>query len=155
MAGSVARLPHEPTNGDNLPPADVLKLSVDEYRFQAQFNWSRTQYLLAFNAAILTAASVVASNPGKSAALVYVLGAVAALLSMAAVRTQHDYYRAARDRMQRVEEAVGVPSDQRIDTTATLGSRHRRVSVNQVVYLLLGAMMVADVVGCIIIIVSR
>ena len=155
MAGSVARLPHEPTNGDDLPPADLYRVSVDEYRFQAQFNWSRTQYLLAFNAAILTAAAAVASRPGQSAALVFVLGAVASVLSMTAVHTQHDYYRAARDRMRRVEEALGISEDHRIDTTATLGERHRKVSVNQVVYLLLASMAVADLVGCIIIVVSR
>jgi len=151
----VARWPHEPTNGGGLPPADLYKLAVDEYRFQAQFNWSRTQYLLAFNAAVLTAATAVASRSGSSAALVFVLGAVAALLSALAVRTQHDYYRAARDRMRRVEEAFGVPVDQRIDTTATLGDRRRTASVNQVVYLLLGAIAVADVVGCIIILTTR
>lgn len=155
MAGSVARLPHDPTDGDGLPPADLYKVSVEEYRFQAQYNWSRTQYLLAFNAVILTAASAVASRPGRSAALVFVLGAIVATLSMLVVRTQHDYYRAARDRMQRVEEALSVPPTQRIDTTATLGQRRRRVSVNQVVYLLLGAIAVADLVGCLIILLSR
>ena len=155
MAGSVARLPHEPTNGDDLPPADLYKVSVEEYRFQAQFNWSRTQYLLGFNAVILTAAAAVASRPGQSAALVFVLGAAASLLSMAVVRTQHDYYRAARDRMRRVEEALGIPEDRRIDTTATLGERPRTVSVNQVVYLLLASMAVADLVGFAIIVASR
>ena len=155
MAGSVARLPHEPTNGGELPPADLYKISVEEYRFQAQFNWSRTQYLLAFNAAILTAAAAVASRPGRSAALVFVLGAVAALLSALAVRTQHDYYRAARDRMRRVEEALAVPPDQRIDTTTTLGGRKRVASVNQVVYLLLSSIAVANVIGCVIILASR
>ncbi len=155
MPGSVARLPHDPSNGDGLPPADAYKLAVEEYRFQAQFNWSRTQYLLAFNAAILTAGSAVASRPGESAALVYVLGAVAAVLSGTVVATQHDYYRAARDRMCRVEEAMNVPADQRIDTTSTLGDRRRTISVNQVVYLLMGAMAVANAVGCAIILISR
>ncbi len=155
MGGSVARWPHDPTNGGDLPPADAYKLSVDEYRFQAQFNWSRTQYLLAFNAAILTAAAAVASRPGRSAALVFVLGAVAATLSMTAVRTQHDYYRAARDRMRRLEEALRIPFDQRTDTTSTLGDRRRAVSVNQVVYLLLGTITVANLVGCAIVVVSR
>jgi hypothetical protein len=155
MAGSVARLPQEPTNGDGLPPAELYKLALDEYRFQAQFNWSRTQYLLAFNAAILTAASAVASRPGRSAALVFVLGAAAALLSLVAVRTQHGYYRAARDRMRRIEKATGIAAEHQIDTTATMGERQRAVSVNQVVYLLLGSMAVANIVGCTIIVVSR
>ena len=155
MTGSVARWPREPTDGGEVPPADLYKVAVEEYRFQAQFNWSRTQYLLAFNAAILSAATAVASRPGRSAALVFVLGAVAALLSALAVHTQHGYYRAARDRMRRVEEALGVPQDERTDTTATLGGRHRVASVNQVVYLLFAAIAVADVVGATVVLVTR
>ncbi len=155
MAGSVAPWPHEPTNGGDLPPTDLYKLAVEEYRFQAQFNWSRTQYLLAFNAAILTAAAAVASRPGRSAALVFLLGVVAAVLSVTVVRTQHDYYRAARDRMRRLEEALGVAPDQRTDTTSTLGGRRRTLSVNQVVYLLLVAMAIANAVGSLIVLVSR
>jgi hypothetical protein len=153
MAGSVARLPDPP--GGGVPPGDLLKLAVDEYRFQAQFNWSRTQYLLAFNAAILTAGSAVAATPGKAAALVYLLGVAVAGLSVVAVRTQHDYYRAARDRMRRVEASVGVPHESRVDTTSTLGDRTRRVSVNQVVYLILSAVVIADVVGMAVILRTR
>jgi len=147
MPHSVARLPEQPANGDGLPPADIYKVAVDEYRFQAQHNWSRTQYLLAFNAGILTAGAAVASQGGRGAAPVFLFGVVSAFLSAVAVGTQHDYYRAARDRMQRIEVAVRVPHDQRMDTTATLGHRRRVVSVNTVVYLLLAAIAAADVVA--------
>jgi hypothetical protein len=129
----------------------VYKIAVEEYRFQAQFNWSRTQYLLAFNVAILAAATAVASQPGRSAALVFALGAVAALLSAAVVRVQHGYYRAARDHMRRIEDAVALPPDQRLDTTANLGGRRRTISVNQIVHLLLAAIAVADLVGVLLV----
>jgi hypothetical protein len=43
-------------DGDRVPAVDLYKNCVDEYRFQVLHNWSRTQYLLAFNAAILAAA---------------------------------------------------------------------------------------------------
>jgi hypothetical protein len=152
MAGSVARLPHETGNGDGLPPADAYKIAIDEYRFQAQFNWSRTQYLLAFNAAILPAATAVASRPGRGAALVFLLGIAAAALSALVVRTQHDYYRAARDRMRRIEAGLAIPDEQRFDTTTTLGGRRRLVSVNQVVYLLLAAIAIADAVGFVLVV---
>lgn len=127
----------------------MYKVSVEEYRFQAQYNWSRTQYLLIFNTAILAAASALSAQLGRGAALIYLLGAVTAPLSVVVVRTQHDYYRAARDRMKRVEAAYRIPTDQRIDTTATLGSRQRKISVNQVVYLLLSFLCLAHVVGVI------
>lgn len=142
--------PHGPTNGDDgIPPADVYKVSVEEYRFQAQYNWSRTQYLLIFNTAILAAASALSAQPGRGAALIFVLGVVAAVLSFFVVGAQHDYYRAARERMKRVEAAYGVPPDQRIDTTSTLGNRRRTISVNQVVYLLLTALGFAHATGAV------
>ena len=150
MAASVARLPGNPP-GDGIPPVELYKIAVDEYRFQAQYNWSRTQYLLGFNAAVLVAATAVAAQPGRGAALVFLFGSVVACLSIVVVRTQHDYYRAARDHMRRVEQDCAIADAQRLDTTASLGKRGRTVSVNQVVYLLLVAVALADLVGAFLI----
>ncbi len=153
MAGSVSRLPSgTPDNGDGVPPADVYKVAVEEYRFQAQFNWSRTQYMLVFNTGILAAATAVASRSGRGAVLIFLLGALAACVSVLVVRTQHDYYRAARERMRRVEIAVGIPADQRTDSTSTLGGRRRTASVNQLVYLLLGAVALTNGIGAVLIV---
>ncbi len=152
MAGAVSRLP-EPAQGgsDGVPPADLYRIAVEEYRFQATFNWSRTQYMLVFNTGILAAAAAVASQPGRGAALVFALGFVTCLLSALVIRTQQSYYRAARDRMRRVESDLGIPERQRTDTTATLGGRSRAVSVTQLIYLMLGSVAVANVVGAILI----
>lgn len=79
--------------------------------------------------------------------VVFGLGVVAAVLSIAVVRVQHNYYRAARDHMKRIEDVVTLPRDQRIDTTANLGGRPRRISVNQIVYLILTAIVVANFAG--------
>ncbi len=153
MAGAVSRLPEPPpSNGDGVPPADVYKVAVEEYRFQSTFNWSRTQYLLVFNTGILAVATAVASRPGRGAAFIFLLGAIACVLSVLVVRTQHDYYRAARDRMRRVELALGIPETQRTDSTATLGGRRRTASVNKLVYLLLASVAVADVVSAVLIV---
>lgn len=144
------------SNNDGQPrisESDLYRSAVDEYRFQAQFNWSRTQYLLAFNTGILAAAAAVASRPGRSAALVFLLGTIAASLSLSVVRTQHDYYRAARDRMRRIEAAAGL-TEHGIDTTSTLGGRRRLLSVNQVVYLLLSSLVVANLVGALLVLFS-
>ena len=137
-----------------LPPETLLETAVEEYRFQARFNWSRTQYLLAFNAAILAAGSAVAARPGRAAALVFALGAFAALLSLFATRQAHDYYRAARDRMRRVEELLNVPHEARTDTTSTLGGRKRRASVKQVVDLLFVALAIAHLTGIVVVLVG-
>ena len=138
-----------------MPTAEVYKTSIEEYRFQATYNWSRTQYMLVFSTGILAAATVVAAHPGRGASLVFALGIFAALLSLLIVRTQHDYYRAARDRMRRLEAALDLPDDQRVDTTSTLGRRKRTASVNQLVYLLLSAVAVGDLVGVMVILFRR
>lgn len=134
-----------------VPPADIYKAAVEEYRFQAQFNWSRTQYLLAFNLAVITAASVVASKPGRSATLIFAMGVVACVLTIGVVKTQHEYYRAARNRMKRIEADYAVKEEEKVDSTATAGRRPRKVSVNQLVYFLLVVMAIANVVGAVIV----
>lgn len=130
----------------DLPP-DTYRIAVEEYRFQAQFNWTRTQYLLAFNAAVLAAAAGLARPAGPFALMIFALGAVAAAMSIVAVAVQHGYYRRARDRMRRIENLLPLPPELRLDTTANLGGRKRAVSVNQIVYLLLGAIVVANIIG--------
>lgn len=154
MAGSVSRLPNGTTGGDErIPPIELYKIAVDEYRFQAQFNWTRTQAMLVFNTALLAAGSAVASGTrsGHGAALIFVLGGVASSLSVLVVRTQHGYYRAARSHMRRLEEASGIAQDLRLDTTATLGGRKQTVTVNQLVYLLLAVLAASHCVGVIVI----
>ena len=91
VASPVAHLPNRFMDGDvvSISAADIYKTAVEQYRFQAQFNWSRTQFLLTFNAAVLVAATVVASTSAHGA-LVFALGAVAALLTVAVLRSQHD-----------------------------------------------------------------
>ena len=148
MAGSVARLPSSPGSSDGgVPPADVYRIAVEEYRFQAQYNWSRTQYLLAFNAGILAVAIGLGSQPVLLGVLAFLLGLVVAVLTIVVVKVQHSYYPAARDHMRRVETDLGLDQSQRLDTTSTLGGRRRLVSVNDVVYLLLGSLALAHVYG--------
>lgn len=148
MAGNLARLPaSSPEGGGTVPPANLYRIAVEEYRFQAQFNWSRTQYLLAFNAGILAAAIGLASQQGRLAAIAFGLGVVAAVLSLLVVKVQHGYYRAARDHMRCIESELDIPDSQRLDTTAKLGDRNRTISVNMVVYLLLGAVATANALG--------
>lgn len=138
-------------DGDSVPATDLYRHAIDEYRFQVQHNWSRTQYLLAFNAAILAAAVALSARQDRGAALVFGLGVVAAVLSAVAQRTQHGYYRAARDRLRRVEQLVEVPAAARVDTTSTLGQRKQSIKVQHVVYLLFASMAVAQLVGFLVV----
>jgi hypothetical protein len=148
MAGGALRsIRADGSSDDGLPPIELYKLAVEEYRFQAQFNWTRTQYLLAFNAAILAAGTAVAGKFGGYAVPVFALGAVACVLAGLVQRQQHTYYRAARSRMTRIEQQLHI--EQPVDTTATLGQRRRAYSVTGLIYVLTTAIGVADLVALI------
>ncbi len=148
-----ARLRDTDDPDSSLNHAELYRAAVEEYRFQVQFNWSRTQYLLAFNVIILAAAVGLGSRSNVLAVLVFVLGACAAVLSYLAGHTQHQYYRAARDRVKRLEGAFGITGDRALDTTSTMGGRrHPTVSVTSVTYLLFWSMAVADVIGAVLVV---
>jgi hypothetical protein len=137
------------SGGGDIPPADIYKVAVEEYRFQAQFNWQRTQYLLVLNAGVLAAGAAVTANAKRPgiASVVFGFGILAAVLAVLAIRQQRDYYRAARNRMRRIEADYLIPPDHRTDTTTSLGGRTRFASVNQLVFMLFAGIAVADVAG--------
>lgn len=141
----MSKLRPDGDSDDPLPPIDLYRLAVEEYRFQAEFNWKRTQYLLAFNAAILAAGLAVAGRFGGFAVPVFGLGIVACVLASLILRQQHSYYRAARTRMTRIEERWNIPDP--VDTTATLGQRKRSYSVTGLIHVLLAAIAIADAVA--------
>lgn len=145
---------HELTEEDGIEATEYYRLAVEEYRFQAEYNWKRTQQMLVFNTAILAAGSAVASRT-PWAILIFILGIVACGLTLAMNRTQHAYYRAARDRMRRIEQAINIPDDWRVDTTATLGGRKRIASVSTLVTVLLVAIALADATGAVLAMMCR
>lgn len=110
---------------------EQYKLLVEEYRFQVDLNWRRSQYFFVLNIAVLVAGIGLLSRPSPGPAgliaAVFGLGALLAVLSMLANDTQHRYYRRARDRMQHAGELAGMASVS-ISTTpgmAGVGSRGR------------------------------
>jgi len=147
---------HQPAVPPRPERAELLELyrvAVDEYRFQTTFNWSRAQYWMVFNSGILIAGTALLTVPGRSfyPVVVFLVGAVAALLSMRAVQVAHNrYYRAARGRVKRFEELLDLPADLRFDTTAGFTGRSRpKVNVAAVTYLLLTALAMADIAGAV------
>jgi hypothetical protein len=128
------------------------KNAVDEYRFQVQLNWNRSQYLLTFNAALLTAAVgllKIADSTGKYlTAGIFSVGALSATLSIFATRVQHEYYRRTRDRMIRLERELGF-SNWGIDTTqGMLGATPRRLGkVTNILYSIFLLIAVLNLAG--------
>jgi hypothetical protein len=126
-------------------------MAVDEYRFQVQLNWSRTQYWLVFNSGFLAAGVglLAAFKHSTFPALVFAVGVVACGLSARAIQISHSYYRVTRARVRRFEEKLDLDRELRFDTTAGFrGARKSiRVNVTAVTYLLLASVAAADVVG--------
>lgn len=86
-----------------------------------RLNWNRTQYLFALNAAVLAAGATLASaqegqQPQLLVAAIFLVGILAALQAIAITWRQHQYYRSARDHMQRVASEIGL-GDMRLQTT--------------------------------------
>lgn len=128
--------------------ADLYKAALDEYRFQIGHNWSRTQYLLGFNVAILAAGVALAGSTGTVlSVLVFGLGAVAAVMTWRVVWIQHAYYRRIRDRIATLEDDLDIAVAGRLNTTAKMADTKRRASVNQLITLLLAAVCAADLVA--------
>jgi hypothetical protein len=131
---------------------DQYRVVIDEYRFQVDLNWRRSQYYFVLSAALLAAAlGLFASNiplPRLVVALPFGLGLFVITMAVAANSTQKDYYHAIREKKRLIEMQLGM-GDLAIQTTRGMGNRriHRigRVTTFQVAVLLILA--VANTAG--------
>lgn len=127
---------------------DLYRVSVDEYRFQVNVNWGRTQYLLAFNAALLAAGAALA--PSSWAALVFGTGMVGSALGISVEVVQTGYYRAARDHMTASAALIGEDVEAfKLDTTPGMRDRSgfRWPRVRNAIYGMFAALAIADAAG--------
>lgn len=135
------------------PPADAYRTAIEEYRFQARFNWARTHCFLGVNAGLLAVGvAVMAATGGAAAVIIFAAGLLACGLSARAVQVTHGYYRTARDRVRAIEDHLGLADPFRLDTTGGLQSppRHLRVSATMVTYRLLAVLAAGNVAGIIV-----
>lgn len=129
----------------------LFEVHVAEYRFQVDLNWRRTQHLLALNSAMLAAGvGLLRLSPDDGpplAGIVFAAGLVLAWLGRLVVETQHDYYRAARERLQRVEGMLEL-EELSLRTTPGMGSVYRRrISVKAALLLVFTILLVLDSIG--------
>lgn len=133
---------------------DVYKVALDEYRFQVNLNWSRTQYFLVLNLALLTVGIGLIGRTEPSrllVAAVFSVGGVFCLACLAALHVQTAYYRTARNRIVDLERALGFPVEQQLQTTPGLRGASRRFgNVRSITSSLLLAVWVFDVVGLLV-----
>jgi hypothetical protein len=131
----------------------LYEIAVEEYRFQVQLNWNRAQYLLGFNTAVIAAgAALIKLNGSKKAdpliAGIFVVGLVAAVMSMSATYMQHGYYRSARDRMQALGERLALGEASVTTTPGMRGALPRRLGkVQTILYTLFAVAAAINVIG--------
>jgi hypothetical protein len=136
--------------------AELLRLyeiAVEEYRFQVQLNWNRAQYLLGFNTAVIAVgAGLIKLNGSRRAdpliAGIFVVGLVAAVMSMSATYMQHGYYRAARDHMRSLAEQLALGKAAVTTTPGMRGVLPRRLGKMQtILYTLFAVVAIINVIG--------
>ena len=137
----------------------LYEYALEEYRFQVNLNWSRTQYYLTLNVGIIgIATGIVQFAKGRVGNLtggIYLAGAVCCALSIFASRTQQSYYRAARDHKASIEEQL-VLGDLAIRTTTGMGSLEKRLGkVTTMLSVVLSVLMLVNLAGVALVLANR
>lgn len=129
---------------------EQYRKAVEEYRFQVDLNWRRSEYFFVLNIGVLVAATTLLASqdvPRGVVALVFCLGTLLAVLSILANNTQSGYYHAARDLKKELEAKLEL--DQfAIATTPGMGSPITRLGrVGTFLKIMLIAIACVDLVG--------
>jgi hypothetical protein len=123
--------------------------AVEEYRFQVDLNWRRSEYFFVLNVGILIASATMFSSgaPRVLIAALFLVGTLLAGLSFVANDVQHGYYQSARNRKRELEESLKL-EDVALATTPGMGSGIQRLGkVGTFLKIMLVAIGVADLVG--------
>jgi hypothetical protein len=135
----------------------LYQIALDEYRFQVNLNWSRTQYYLTLNVGIIAIATgiiqIAKGKVGYLTAGLYFAGFICCVLSLAASTVQKRYYESIRDHKANLEAALKMDTYS-IRTTPGMGgvlSRLGRVTtLLNVVLVVLGMMNIVGLITVII-----
>jgi len=124
--------------------------AVEEYRFQVDLNWRRSEYFFVLNVGVLIASATMFSSgdvPRELVAVLFFVGALLAGLSFLANDVQHGYYKSARNRKTDLEKRLEL-GDLALATTPGMGSGLRRLGrVGTFLKIMLVAIALADLVG--------
>lgn len=134
--------------GSQVPPADLYRIAVEEYRFQVNLNWQRVQYMLGLNALILVFA--VGQHDSQYSILAYIAGAGTAVVSMLWQSVQHGYYRVARDKVLALGEELEVGDSVVGSTLTARGITGRHLRVRSLLTALLGLFAVLNIAGIVL-----
>lgn len=127
--------------------------TLDEYRFQVELNWKRSQYFFVLNLGVLVAATglLSASKPrAELIAALFLVGATLALVAGYANHIQHRYYRRTRETKRLIEERLGLGEELAFQPTPGMADPHAGrtpIRVQDALTLFFSALVVVDVLG--------
>lgn len=135
----------------------LYRIAVEEYRFQVNLNWQRSQYFLGLNAAVISVgAGLVRLGPPKAiengaplTVAVFLVGLILAVFSIFAVWKQHGYYQTTRDRMLQVGRCLDLGPLAVASTPGAMGASRWRLKVQTVSYAVLAVLACIDLFGAI------
>jgi hypothetical protein len=123
----------EPVSNDsNEPPLlDLYKIALDEYRFQVNLNWSRSQYYIILNLGILGLATGLLRLEDQERAFylgsgLYLAGVACCFLALTAGKVQRGYYRQAKKHKGHLEKLLEL-EELAIRTTPGMGGTTQRL----------------------------
>jgi hypothetical protein len=125
--------------------------AVDEYRFQVDLNWRRSQAYFVLCAGVLAASFATLPErsrvPDGMSVLAFVASLVVTVAATAASHTQNGYYRAARRTMAALEARLGLEEFGLRTTPGMRSGRRRRfgrvTTLQNVVFAMLGLVSIA------------
>jgi hypothetical protein len=135
---------------------ELYKLALEDYRFQVQLNWGRSQYFLVLNIGIIgIATGIVQVAQGGISILVagiYLAGIAFCLFAIVALRVQRKYYISAREQKKRFEEELEL-GDLSVTPVGRSDKTLRRfITFKSFVNIMLGGLALLNLLGMIYVI---
>lgn len=143
----------EVTNEGPPERSELMQLylaTLEDYQFQVNLTWSRTQYCLTLNAALVSVAAglIKLADEGVNVLVagVFAVGVLASVFSVVALDTGRSYYLPVITRMKTLEAALSIEK-YGIRTTPEQGGSGRRISITKSLKGLFVGLAVIDAAG--------
>lgn len=136
---------------------ELYKLALEDYRFQVQLNWGRSQYFLVLNLTVTGIATGIMRLGGEFGilgAVIYFLGALFCVFSIVALRAQRKYYIAAREQKKRFEEELRL-GEHSITPVPRSNKKLRRLTTFKAFVNIMFVVLAATDIGCAIFVVVQ
>ncbi len=121
-----------------------------DYQFQVNLTWSRTQYCLTLNAGLLSVAAALYKIGAEISVIpiiaVLSAGFIIAIFSILALKAGRSYYEPVNQRLRRLEYRLGIV-DYGVRTTPEQGGRKRVMTVTRSFITLMLGLGLLDLMG--------